>query len=154
MNAYLTLVLALATIFAPIQAQQSIERPPVVLICGAGMEPHLQTLMDSLTDFLKGQGVAVKQVEAEGKSRNACLERLKELKGESLVYVTLDMALGQPKDTVTVQCFNAEGKELWKEKASGGFGLFHGAGGTINNMMKSLKKKIGPRIGKPGLPKA
>lgn len=154
MNIHSIAVLVLAAVLFPIQNQQPTDKPAgKVLICGAGMEPHLQTLMDGLTDFLKEQGVAVKQVETEGKSRSTCLERLKEQRGESLVYVTLDMALGQPKDTVTVQCFGTEGKELWKEKASGGFGPFHSAGGTVSKMLKSLRKKIEPRIGKPGLPK-
>ena len=67
-----------------------------------------------------------------------------------LLYVTVD----RPATSwlkVTLQCYDSSGKVLWEENASAKSGLTGKA--APSKTMESLKKKLGPRIGQPGLPK-
>jgi len=67
-----------------------------------------------------------------------------------LLYVTVD----RPATSwlkVTFQCYDLSGKALWEEHASSAGGL--SGKGAPSKTMESLKTKLLPRIGQPGLPK-
>ena len=152
----LTIALAFIFIFcAQMQAQDkdSSESKPKtkVYLAGIGPDPQIQIILDGLTDFLVEKKVSTKQIDSESKSRSGHIDRLKVLGGESLLYVTLDIAEGQVKDSMLVQCFDPTGKLLWEEKVKGS--LFStSASGVAKSMLKGMKKKLEPRIGKEGLP--
>src|SRR5258708_17577524 len=52
---------------------------------------------------------------------------------------------------VTVQAYDLSGKLLWSEEANSGQGMT--GKGAPEKTLKSLQKKLDPRIDKPGLPK-
>jgi hypothetical protein len=52
---------------------------------------------------------------------------------------------------VTVQAYDLSGKVLWVEEASAGSGMT--GGGAPGKVLKTLQKKLDPRIAQPGLPK-
>jgi hypothetical protein len=131
--------------------QPSGDKPKAkVVMGGSGTEPQVQTAIDELADFLKSEGVAV-QVEAVGKPRSVLTQQLKEMAGDSVLYISISIVqeLGK-KDALTAQCFDAEGKKLWEEKSTSG-GMF--SLGKISKLLEEMKKKIKPRIGQPGLPR-
>jgi hypothetical protein len=123
-----------------------------VVMGGSGTEPQVQTAMDELADFLKSEGVTV-QVEAVGKPRSVLTQQLKEMGGDSVLYILVNIVRGQ-RDKLTVQCFDAEGKKLWEEESAQHNGPFAVGGQTkISTLLEGILKKIKPRIGQPGLPK-
>lgn len=151
------LVLATALIFvchalAQSQDANAPTKPKVkVYLTGVGPDAQFATIIDGLTDFLVEKKVAAHPMEGESKSRTASIDRLSTLGATSLLYITLDIAAGQVKDTLLVQCFDASGKLLWEEKAKGGL-FATSASGVAKGMLKAIKKKLEPHIGKDGLP--
>jgi hypothetical protein len=143
------------TCYAQTQSQEAAAPTPKpkvkVHLAGVGPEPQFQILLDGLTDFLVEKKVAARPMDGESKSRTSYIDRLSSLGGESLLYITLDIAEGQVKDTLLVQCFDPTGKLLWEEKAKGSI-FSTSASGVAKSMLKSMKKKLEPRIGKEGLP--
>jgi hypothetical protein len=128
------------------------ERATKVIMAGAGNPVHVQTFMDELATYLNGAGVPVRQVDSGGQSRPGVVEKMGSLGAESLLWATVDIAVGQLKDKATLQCLDAQGKLLWEEEVSGG--MFNAsASGALKNMVKNMKKKLEKRIGGPGLPK-
>lgn len=122
-----------------------------VLIAGTGTEPHINTVMDGIVDQLKAAGIAVRPLQSDGKSRTAAVEALKTSQADSLLYVTVNITMGQ-KDGMDVQCFDKDGKQLWEEDGSGGMAF--SATASAKNMIKNIKKKLDKHIGQPGLPKS
>jgi hypothetical protein len=122
-----------------------------VYLTGVGPDAQFATIIDGLTDFLVEKKVAAHPMDGESKSRTASIDRLPTLGATSLLYITLDIAAGQVRDSLLVQCFDASGKLLWEEKAKGGL-LSTSASGVAKGMLKDIKKKLEPHIGKDGLP--
>jgi len=83
-------------------------------------------------------------------SLDSLLSLTKDAGATSLLYMTVDRpAMSWLK--VTLQCYDATGKLLWEEHASVGGGL--SGKGVPSKVMESLRKKLMPRMGQPGLPK-
>lgn len=122
------------------------EKPTQVLIVGGGSPQYAQDVINNLTDFLREKGVAIKQAESLAQSRDAYLSQLKAMGGESLIYVSVDIGWGQARDKIVAQCFNAEGKQLWKEESSS-IML-----GTPGRLTKGMSKKLEKHLGQAGLP--
>jgi len=87
-----------------------------VYLAGVGPDTQFATILDGLTDFLVEKKVAAHPMDGESKSRTASIDRLSSLGATSLLYITLDIAAGQMRDSLLVQCFDASGKLLWKKK--------------------------------------
>jgi hypothetical protein len=127
------------------------EKNAKVYIAGVGPTPHIQAVLDDLTDFLVSKKVPAKQLaNSEGKTRNELAARVKERGGESLLYLSLDIGSGQ-SDTLKAQCVNAEGERLWEEEATGPM-VATSYGSAVKSMTKKMTKKLDSRIGKSGLP--
>ena len=121
-----------------------------MLVAGNGTEPYIQTLIDDITDFLKSQGVKVKLAEEPSKPRSYQLEHLAG-QGQSLIYMTLSLVKGELHDNFAVDCFDANGKQLWHEEVGSGASFSYT--GAVKKMAKSMRQKLAPHIGEPGLPK-
>lgn len=67
----------------------------------------------------------------------------------SLLLVTVDRPVTKWLK-VTVQAYDLNAKLLWSEVASSGGGL--SGGGAPAKVLKTLRKKLDRRVGKPGLP--
>ena len=83
-------------------------------------------------------------------SLDSLLSLTKNAGATSLLYVTVD----RPPTSwlkVTLQCYDLSGKLLWEEHASESGGL--SGKGAPSKTIESLRKKLLPRIGQPGLPK-
>lgn len=146
----MTIALALA-LSASVSGQNTSVK---VLIAGSGAEPHINTVLDGIVDQLSAAHFDVKPAAGENKSRTAALERLKTSDADSLVFVTVELGKGGIGDRskITVQCFDKQGSQLWSEEVMSGM-MSMGTGGTINSMLKNMKKKIEVHIGQPGLSK-
>lgn len=117
-----------------------------VLIGGNASSPqYYQEVVDRVADFLTSRGVAAKQLDP-GKSRDSYLEQLAAADADSLLYVVVDIQVGQMKDKVTVDCFDRQGKRLWREEAGSFFR------GTPKRLANSIAKKLESHLGKEGLP--
>lgn len=114
----------------------------VVLAGASGNPKHIQDVLDGLKDRLTKIGVDV--IIIENKSRTEILEQVRS-SGGSLLWVTVDVAVGQLKDKVRAQYFDALGNKVWEEEASGGIFNFSGSGAT-NNMIKNIFRKIEPHF--------
>ena len=78
--------------------------------------------------------------------RAILVDKMPTIGATSLLYVTLDIGMGQLKDRMVVECFNSNGKKLWTEEASSV--MSWSATGAINSLVSSMKKKIQAHIGK------
>lgn len=132
------------------KASGSAEAVKLVVVAGNGTEPYIQTLIDDTTDFLKSQGIKVKMAEDPSKPRNYQLEHLVG-QGQSLIYVTLSLVKGELHDKFAVDCFDVDGKQLWHEEV--GSGASFSFTGAVKKMAKSMRQKLAPHIGGPGLQK-
>lgn len=122
-----------------------------VYIGGVGIAPYLQSTLDELTDFLADKKVSVKQMDGDSKSRSNYVERLSSLGGESLLYITVDIADNNPKDTLKVQCFDTQGKMLWEEETKTGL-IVMSSSSAAKSLVGKMKKKLESHVGKLGLP--
>lgn len=118
----------------------------LTLIAGTGTATEIQTAIDQLTDFLKEKGVNIKPTESMSQSRTILVDKMPALGATSLLYVTLDIGMGQLKDRMIVECFSSSGKKLWSEES--GSVMAWSATGAVNSMVSSMKKKIQAHIGK------
>lgn len=85
----------------------------------------------------------------ESFSTESLLNLTKNASASSLLLVTVDRPVIKWLK-VTVQAYDLTGKLLWQEEASSGGGL--SGGGAPEKVLKTLKTKLDPRIGKSGLP--
>ena len=143
------LVLSAAILASTCQAQTVQEAR--VLVSGTGTEPHINTVIDGIIDYLKTNNVSVSLLGGDIKTRTSALEKLSSSASESLLYITLDIAAGQ-RDKLSVQCFDKQGKQLWAEET--GSGMAASFSGAVKNMLKSIKPKLARHLGQPGLSKA
>ncbi len=148
-----TMVLFVMLSIAPLriqtqsQSQEPVRKVPTrVLIAGSGSPSYVQTVLDDLTDFLTSKGVSIRQADAQSKSRDSYIDQLTALGAESLLYVSVDIGVGQPSDHIKVDCFDREGKKLWHEDV----GMFFR--GTPKKLAKAMSKKLEAHLGKDGLP--
>jgi hypothetical protein len=132
-------------------APQSTGNVSKVYIAGVGTTPYIQTVLDDVTDFLAAKKVHAKQLATSGNStRNQLAAQAKELGGQSLLYLTLDLERGASY-TLTVQCVNADGERLWNEEAPGPM-IATSTASAVKSMIKKIEKKLEDRIGGKGLP--
>lgn len=114
-------------------------------------------IANQMLDFLKKSDVNIIADPERGTiktnelfSMDSLLNLTKDAGASHLLYVTVDRpATSWVK--VTLQCYDSSGKLLWEENASAKSG-FSGKGAP-SKTLESLKKKLLPRIGQPGLPK-
>jgi hypothetical protein len=123
-----------------------------VLLVGIGSPPPaVQSVLDALTDFLSEKGVPVKQIDLGQKSRQDYIDYAGAQGAESLLYVTLDVGMGQFKDRMKLQCFDAHGKELWEEES--GSTVSFSTTGAVKKLLRGMEERLAPRVGNQGLPK-
>lgn len=109
-----------------------------ILLAGTANNPkHIMDVLDGLMDRFTQAEISVTLIEG---SRTDIIDQIK-ASGGSLLWITVDIAVGQLKDTVRAQFFDASGTEVWEEQASGGAFNFS-SGGAIKNMTKKIFKKI------------
>lgn len=130
-----------------VQAQQA----PSVLVCGTGVSPHYETIVDGLMDFLAESKVAAKLSDGNGSARSSCVGKAKEAGAESLLYVTTNVSSTSARGTTySVQCFDAEGKKLWEEEVRGPL-ISSSVNSTLKKVIHNMNKRLKVRLGKPGL---
>jgi len=124
--------------------QQVITSKNTVAIAGVGTEPYFQTALDELTDFLSINGIIIKQMDSSSKSRTVLIEKLAILGAKNLIYLTVDIGIGQVKDRLRVEYFDNQGKKLWQEETGSVIGF--SGGGVIKKMINSMKKELKTHI--------
>ena len=112
---------------------------------------------NGMLDFLKKNDVNIVADPERGTiqtselfSTDSLLNLTRSAGANYLLYVTVDRPAASWLK-VTFQCYDLSGKALWEEHASSGSGFSGKA--APSKTMESLKKKLLPRIGQPGLPK-
>jgi len=112
---------------------------------------------NDLIAYLKSQDVVIVEDPERGIlqtdesfSTESLLNLTRNAGATSLLLATIDRPASKWLK-VTVQAFDLTGTLLWAEEASSGSGL--SGGGAPAKVLKSLTKKLEPRIGGPGLPK-
>ena len=121
-----------------------------VIIGGTGPTPHLQTVIDGVTDALSSHGVKVKVNSSDSKSRSIILDEMKTSGNTNLLYLTVNQVKGQ-RGKISAESF-VDGKKVWEEETRGSF-MAVSAEGEVQGMLKSIIEKIEKHIGKEGLPK-
>jgi hypothetical protein len=139
-------LLAGAGMVSPAMAQGS----ATVVLAGTGPTPHLQTVLDGVSDLLSSKGVKVEVPSGEAKARVAVLGDMKKSGKSNLLYLTVNQVKGQ-RGKILAECF-VNGNKVWEEYSRGSFTAFS-AEGEVNGMLKAINKKIEKHIGGPGLPK-
>jgi len=114
-------------------------------------------LASDTLDFLKSNDVNIIADPERGTiqtdelfSLDSLLNLTKNAGATHLLYLTVDRPAASWLK-VTLQCYDLSGKVLWEEHASAASG-FSGKGAP-SKTLASLKKKLVPRVGQPGLPK-
>ena len=121
-----------------------------VIIGGTGPTPHLQTVIDGVTDALSTHGVKVKVNSSDSKSRSIILDEMKTSGNTNLLYLTVNQVKGQ-RGKISAESF-VDGKKVWEEETRGSL-MAVSAEGEVQGMLKSIIEKIKKHIGKEGLPK-
>ena len=121
-----------------------------VIIGGTGPTPHLQTVIDGVTDALSSHGVKVKVNSSDSKSRSIILDEMKTSGNTNLLYLTVNQVKGQ-RGKLLAECF-VNGSKVWAEDVRGSF-MAVSAEGEVRGMLEAINKKIEMHIGSPGLPK-
>jgi hypothetical protein len=144
----LIIVLAIAT---------SAQAPPAatsdnttVVLGGTGPTPHLQTVIDGISDLLSSSDVKVKVASGDAKSRSVILEDMKVSGNANLLYVSVN-TLPHQRGKMLAECF-VDGKKVWEEETRGSL-LAASAEGEVRGMLKGIREKIKKHIGGPGIPK-
>jgi hypothetical protein len=83
-------------------------------------------------------------------SQESLLRLTHEAGAEYLVLVSVDRPLSKTLK-VTVQAFDADGKQLWEEAADSGMNAVRRSS-VMKNVMAKLSVELAPHVGKPGLP--
>ena len=122
-----------------------------VTLGGTGPTPHLQTVLDGISDMLSTNGVKVKVASGDAKSRTVIVDEMKASGATTLLYVTVNQAHGQ-RGKVAAQAF-IDGKEVWAEEVRGSF-TATSAEGEVRKMLKAINEKLKPHVGGPGFPKS
>ena len=132
--------------------EESKDRTPAVLICGTGSSPYYENIVDQLLDSLIGRKVTVKSVESHAFARGTCLQKTNEANAGSLLYVVTNISERNSKESfVSIQCFSADGKQLWEEDQRGPI-LTASVTSTVKGITEKMKKKLQAHVGELGLP--
>ena len=121
-----------------------------VIIGGTGPTPHIQTVIDGVSDALSSNGVKVKVNSGDSKSRSVILDEMKASGNTVLLYLTVNSMKGQ-RGKILAESF-VDGKKVWEEDTRGSLMAVSGEG-EVRGMLKSIVEKIKKHIGKEGLPK-
>lgn len=135
-----------AGIVSPAMAQDS----NTVVLAGTGPTPHLQTVLDGVSDLLSSKGVKVDVPSGEASARVVVLGDMKKSGKSNLLYLTVSQVKGQ-RGKILAECF-VNGSKVWSDYSRGSLTAFS-AEGEVNGMLKAINKKIAKHIGDPGLPK-
>ena len=122
-----------------------------VMLGGTGPTPHLQTVLDGISDMLSTNGVKVKMASGDAKSRTVILDEMKTSGTTTLLYVTVNQVRGQ-RGKVAAEAF-IDGKLAWAEEVRGSLTAVS-AEGEVRQMLKAINEKLKPHVGGPGLPKS
>ncbi len=144
-------MLATATaIFAMFVGTCMAQDSATVILGGTGPTPHLQTVIDGISDTLSSGSLKVKVASGDAKARSAILDEMKASGNSVLLYVTVNQVKGQ-RGKILAESF-VDGKKVWEEETRGSF-VAVSAEGEVRGMLKSINEKIKKHIGGPGLPK-
>ncbi len=129
---------------------------PTVAIGGAGPSPYFEQAVDKIADALRADGVKVKVLSGDARTRTALLDDAKTRGFGSLLYLTMqsprDSQTDASRGEIVGACF-VDGKQLWEEKSKGPLVLPLGKEHEVDSMVGGLVKKINKRAGGPCLPK-
>ena len=118
-----------------------------VILAGTGQSPHLQTVLDGISDALSSSGVKAKVISGESKARSAVLDDMKSSGLSTLLYISVYMPESQ-RGNVVAQLF-IDGKEAWQEKITGPI-MPQSDEKYLRSMIKSINQKLSGHIGGPG----
>jgi hypothetical protein len=128
-------------------AQQS----PGVLVCGTGISPHYETIVDRLMDFLGENKVPAKTSEGHSFDRSTCVAKSKEAGANAILYVSTSVSETNVHATIySVQCFSGAGKKLWEESVRGPL-ISGSVSSTLKSITTNMNKKLNPHVGQAGL---
>jgi hypothetical protein len=128
-----------------IAAAQTKDANSVVLLGANGAPPHTQTLLDDMTDFLSSHNIKVKQADDHSKSRTQLVEVAKSSGAKNLLYFTVSGLAVHQRPSFTAQCFDVDGKLLWKEEAAAGLSFSLDA--AAKKLGENMKKKLTAHLG-------
>jgi hypothetical protein len=113
-------------------------------------------VLNDLLDYLKGKNVAIAVDEFGGRNHaegatplDTIFAIARDAKASSVMYVVVDRPVTKWLK-ITVQCFDMNRKQLWREEASSGGGLSGGHGFEVST--KKLHEQLDKRLGQDGLP--
>ena len=123
-----------------------------VALGGTGQPPYFQGALDKIADALISDGVKVKVLSSEAKSRNTLLDEMKSPGYNDLLYITLHNPRDNHNDAsrgdIVAECY-VGGKKVWEEKSKGPLFLGISREHEINTILDGIVKKIGKRAGGP-----
>ena len=133
------------------------DRRSGVLLAGYGGPPESFSLVFlELMNFLAANGVSIANqptsfspIAGDSASLNYYLDRLNDIGAENLLYLRVNDRMGGAS-TLELQCFDSAGNLLWQERSQKTFTWVSST--AAKSLVKKIKKKLKPRIGKPGLP--
>lgn len=150
LNAARKLLVGAFAILAMLVGTCTAQDSTTVVLGGTGPTPHLQTVIDGISDALSSSGVKVKVASGEAKARSVIIEEMKSSGNTVLLYVTVNQVQGQ-RGKVLAESF-VDGKKVWEEEVRGSL-VAVSAEGEVRGMLKGINEKIKKHIGRPGLPK-
>jgi hypothetical protein len=113
-------------------------------------------VLNDLMDYLKSKNVAIAVDEFGGRNHaesatplDTIFKIASDAKASSVMYVVVDRPLTKWLK-ITVQCFDLDRKELWREEVSSGGGLSGGHGLEVSTT--KLHAQLEKRLGQNGLP--
>ena len=112
--------------------------------------------VDDVFAYLKGKNVAIARDEFGGRDHaegatplNTIFTIAADAKASNVMYVVVDRPVTK-WIKITVQCFDMNRKQLWREEVSSGGGLSGGHGFEVAT--KKLHAQLDKRVGHDGLP--
>jgi tetratricopeptide (TPR) repeat protein len=128
------------------------EVPGTVLIAGSAPESpeYADQAVLEFMNFLTSKGVRAKSAFA-GPAADATLPNLLERAGRSgaasVLYVFIHF---HGMENMRVECYSADGRQLWSEKVAASLGL--SPAGMTESFIRRMKKKLEEHVGEPCLP--
>src|SRR2546427_4359628 len=110
-------LVTVTAIFALFVGTAMAQDASTVVLGGAGPTPHLQTVIDGISDLLSSSGVKVKVASGDAKSRSVILEDMKVSGNPNLLYVSVN-TLAHQRGKILAECF-VNGKKVWEEETRG-----------------------------------
>lgn len=134
------------------ESAQEREMPGTVLVAGSAPESpaYADQAVLELMNFLTSKGVRAKSAFV-GRSADATLPNLMERASRSgaasVLYVFIHF---HGMENMRVECYSADGRQLWDEKVAASLGL--SPAGMTESFIRRMKKKLEERIGGPCFP--